>query len=186
MPASTGEPQIGFPVVRVYTLGSFRVLVGDRSVEDSAWRRRTAKQLFKVLLTRTGRRMTRDEVIELFWPESDAEAAASNLRSTVYAMRHALAPAEVVGGDHASIWLSSDDTLWTDAADFEQRVANAWRSTDPLPLLEQASTLYGGEYLPDDLFDDWATERRDALKRTWTELQFGLARALEARADLNA
>src|SRR5579859_3369008 len=78
------------PDVRVYTLGTFRVLVGGHALEDSAWRRKTARQLFKVLLTRPGRRMTRDEVVELFWPESDSEAAASNFRSTLYALRRAL------------------------------------------------------------------------------------------------
>jgi DNA-binding SARP family transcriptional activator len=180
------------PLVRVYTLGGFRVVVADRIVEDHAWRRRAARQLFKVLLTRPGRRMTRDEVIELFWPDSDTDAAASNLRSTVYAMRRALEPSgaepapEVVFGDHASLWLGADATLWTDCAHFEQLVVDAWRSPDPLPLLEQASRLYAGDYLPDDLYEDWASERREALKRTWTELQFGLAQALEARADVNA
>jgi hypothetical protein len=46
--------------------------------------------------------------------------------------------------------------------------------------------LYAGDYLPDDLFEERASERREALRRTWTELQFGLARALDARCDVNA
>src|SRR5690348_569115 len=126
------------PNVRVYTLGKFRVLVGSQALEEHAWRRKTARQLFKVLLTRPGRRMTRDEVVELFWPESDSDAAASNLRSTVYAMRRALelskpadAPA-VVYGHHTSVWLGSEAELWMDALDFERKVAEAWRSPDPL------------------------------------------------------
>jgi DNA-binding SARP family transcriptional activator len=186
------QPPAPSPPVRVYTLGGFRVFVANRVVEDNAWRRRAARQLFKVLLTRPGRRMTRDEIVELFWPESENDAAASNLRSTVYAMRRALEPSgaepapEVLFGDHASVWLGADPTLWTDCEYFEQLVVDAWRTPDPLPLLEQASRLYAGDYLPDDLYEDWARERREALKRTWTELQFGLAQALEARADVNA
>jgi DNA-binding SARP family transcriptional activator len=180
------------PSVRVYTLGAFRVVVGGETVAEQAWRRRAARQLFKVLLTRPGRRMTRDEVIDLFWPESDPEAAASNLRATLYAMRHALEtgkldhPLEVVFGDRSSIWLGPDVDLWMDAVAFERKVTEAWRSPTPLPLLEEASAMYAGDYLPDDLYEDWATDRREALKRTWIELQFGLAQALEARSDLNA
>jgi DNA-binding SARP family transcriptional activator len=177
----------------VYTLGGFRVLVDGETVDDHAWRRKTARQLFKVLLTRPGRRMTRDEVVELFWPDSDADAASSNLRSALYAMRRALgghsvsSPPEVVFGDHTSVWLGADTELWTDASVFEQLVAEAWRSPNPLPRLEEASALYAGDYLPDDLYEDWAIERREVLRRTWTELQFGLAQALEAQsADLNA
>jgi DNA-binding SARP family transcriptional activator len=194
MPAGThsSEHPRQLPTVQVYTLGTFRVLVGGQAVQEHAWRRRTARQLFKVLLTRPGRRMTRDEVVELFWPDSDAEAAASNLRSTLYALRRALQPSQlahpsdVIFGDHSSLWLGPDPDLWMDAVAFEHTVAEAWRSPDPLPLLEQASALYAGDFLPDDLYEDWAGERRDALKRTWTELQFGLAQALEARSDVNA
>src|SRR5919199_1911047 len=183
-------PQAEYPRVQVFTLGGFRVLVGGRRVEDSAWRRKAARQLFKVLVGRPGRRITRDEVVELFWPESDPDAASSNLRSTIYALRRALesqdqaAGLDVVFGDHQSVWLRPDLALWSDADAFEQTVADASRSANPLPLLEQASRLYAGDYLPDDLYESWATERREALKRTWTELQFGLARAAEHRTDV--
>jgi DNA-binding SARP family transcriptional activator len=179
------------PLVQVFTLGGFRVLVGGRVVEDRAWRRKTARQLFKVLLSRPGRRMTRDEVVELFWPDSDAVAASSNLRSTIYAMRRALdshgqpAGRGVVFGDHDSVWLRPDMELWTDADAFEQLVVQAWRAADPVPVLERASRYYAGDYLPDDLYESWAAERRDALKRTWTELQFGLARTAEHRLDVS-
>src|SRR5690242_21827119 len=100
------------PGVQVFTLGSFRVLVRGRLVEDHVWRRRTARQLLKALLSRPGRRMTRDEVIELLWPESDSDAAATNLRSTLHAMRRALEPDDgpterlgIVFADRDSGWL---------------------------------------------------------------------------------
>src|SRR5919202_2435214 len=184
-------PQAEYPRVQVFALGGFRVLVGGRRVEDSAWRRKAALQLFKVLVGRPGRRITRDEVVELFWPESDPDAASSNLRSNIYDLRRALesqdqaAGLDVVFGDHQSVWLRPDLALWSDADAFEQTVADASRSANPLPLLEQASRLYAGDYLPDDLYESWATERREALKRTWTELQFGLARAAEHRTDVD-
>jgi DNA-binding SARP family transcriptional activator/predicted ATPase len=136
--------------------------------------------------------MSRDEVVELFWPESKADAAASNLRSTLHALRRTLESGcqselpDIVYGDKASLWLASESTLWSDADDFQRLVTAAWRAADPLPLFEQASALYTGDYLPDDLYEDWASERREALRQTWTELQFRLAQAFEARSDLNA
>jgi DNA-binding SARP family transcriptional activator len=178
--------------VQVYLLGGFRVVVRGQAVEDHAWRRKTARQLFKCLLSRPKRRMTRDEVVELFWPESDPEAASTNLRSTIHAMRRALAPAEetdpigMVFGDRDSVWLRPDVELWVDADEFERAIQQAWRSPDPLPLLEAASALYAGNYLPDDLFEDWATERREALRQDWAELQIRLSRELERRGDADA
>src|SRR5947209_18268615 len=90
------------PAVQVFVLGGFKVVVRGQVLPDHAWRRKTARQLFKILLTRPNRRITRDEVIELLWPESDPDAASSNLRSTLFALRHPLEPstepAAVAGG----------------------------------------------------------------------------------------
>ncbi|MBV9582236.1 MAG: AAA family ATPase, partial [Chloroflexi bacterium] len=178
--------------VHVYTLGTFQVLVDGCALHETVWRRRSARQLFKLLLTRPGRSASRDEVIELFWPESNLDAAASNLRSTVWAMRRALQPGSradaprVISGDNRRLWLGPVGDLWTDADAFEELVASSVRTVEPLPLLEQASALYAGDYLPDDLYEDWATERRDALRRTWNGLQLGLAHAYESRSDVNA
>jgi DNA-binding SARP family transcriptional activator len=185
-------PAVLPPAVQVFALGGFKVLVRGQVLPEQAWRRKSARQLFKILLSRPSRRLTRDEVTELLWPESDPDATSSNFRSTLFALRHALEPPPeaagmaVVFSDRDGVWLRPDVELWVDADAFEHTVEQAWRSTDPLPLLEQASALYAGDYLPEDLYEDWATERREALKRNWTELQFGLAQAYETRADVHA
>jgi DNA-binding SARP family transcriptional activator len=180
------------PAVQVYLCGGLRVVVRGRVVEDHAWRRKTARQLFKCLLSRPNRRMTRDEVVDLLWPDSDSEAASSNLRSTIHAMRRVLEPAEqvsgigIVFGDRDSVWLRPDVELWVDADEFEVTVDQTRRSPDPLALLERASALYVGDYLPDDLYEDWATERRESLKQYWADLQIRLSRELDRRGDAEA
>src|SRR5438309_7140840 len=98
------------PAVQVFVLGGFRVVVRGQVLPEQAWRRKTARQLFKILLTRPNRRMTRDEVMELLWPESDPEAASSNLRSTIHAMRRALEPGEEPAG--LSTLFSDRDSVW--------------------------------------------------------------------------
>ncbi len=76
--------------MRVYLLGRFEVVVRGRTIPDDAWRRRKARQLFKCLLSRPRNRLVKDEAIELLWPESDPEAASTNLRSALHAIRRAL------------------------------------------------------------------------------------------------
>src|SRR5260221_11498480 len=66
--ADSGRPPTNAarqPAIQVFTLGAFRLLVRGRPVEDQAWRRKPARQLFKILLSRPSRRMTRDEAIDL-------------------------------------------------------------------------------------------------------------------------
>jgi DNA-binding SARP family transcriptional activator/predicted negative regulator of RcsB-dependent stress response len=184
-PLATVNP----PAVQAFVLGGFRVVVHGQLVADRDWRRRSARQLFKALLSRPTRRMTRDEVTDLLWPDSDPDAASSNMRSTLHAMRGVLERAGrtvglgIVFGDRDSVWLRTDVELWVDADAFERIVEGARVAPDPLLQYEQASALYPGDYLPDDLYEDWASARRDALKRTWTELQFGIAHQAEARSD---
>jgi DNA-binding SARP family transcriptional activator len=133
--------------------------------------------------------MTRDEIVEHFWPESDTEAAASNLRSTIHAMRRVLEPSDdptgvaMVYGDRDSVWLRPDVELWVDADEFEHAVEQAVRDLNPLPVLEKANALYRGHYLPNDVFEDWATERRERLKRAWAHIQIRLSRELDQRGD---
>jgi DNA-binding SARP family transcriptional activator len=186
----SAAPGASRPAVQVFTLGQFRVLVGGQAIDDSAWRRKTARQLLKCLLSRSNRRVTRSEIVKLLWPESDAEAASSNLRSTLHALRRVLEPSQaslgVVFSDREHIWLRSDAEVWVDADEFERAVLRAWRAPDPLPLLEECTVLYAGHYLPDDLYEDWAAERRDALKHYWAELQMRLANELANRGQSDA
>jgi DNA-binding SARP family transcriptional activator len=180
------------PTVQVFALGGFRVLVRGQPVEEKAWRRRAARQLFKCLLSRSSRRLTRDEVFDLFWPESDSNGASSSLRSTLHAMRRAIESPDrssgvgIVFSDRDSVWLRLDVELWVDADEFERTVQDAWRSTGPLPMLVQASEMYAGPFLPDDVHEDWARERREGLRQSWAELQIRLSQELERHGDVVA
>src|SRR4030081_1353953 len=112
------------PAVQVFALGGFQVLVNGEALNEHAWRRKGARQLFKMLLSRPGRRMSRDEVVDVLWPEAEPESTDTNLRSTLFAMRRALepraegAPVDIVFSDRQSVWLRPDVELWLDAGAF--------------------------------------------------------------------
>ena len=48
-------------------------------------------------------------------------------------------------------------------------------------LLENASALYGGDYLLEELYSEWATPRREVLRRGWIGLLLKLSELREAR-----
>lgn len=176
------------PILRAFLLGGFRLVTGDRELGHEGWRRRTARQLLKCLLSRHHRRMTRDEAFELFWPGSDP-TTASTLRSALYVIRRALEDIGVPQGvdlmflDHDAVGIRPEVKIWVDADAFEETVARGRRVAEPLELLEAADALYRGDYLPDDIYEDWAVERRGTLRRLWTDLQISLAEQRERRGD---
>ena len=59
--------------VRIGLLGGFSVTVGDRKVDESAWRLRKAASLIKLLALAPGHRLHRERAMDLLWPESGYE-----------------------------------------------------------------------------------------------------------------
>ena len=110
----------------------------------------------------------------------------------MHALRRALdapdAPlgAATVIADRQAVRLRSDASLWVDADQFEQALERARSADDPLWLLQRADELYAGSYLPDDIYEDWAADRRERLKLAWADLRFALARAWEGRGDVES
>jgi DNA-binding SARP family transcriptional activator len=173
-------------------LGGFRLLVDGREVPETVWQRKSARQILKYLLTRPQHRVLKEEVLELFWPESEPDAAATSLRTSVHRIRQALEPGaraadgSVIVVDRDTIALRPGVQIWIDADAFERLAQEAQRTGRPLALLEEACALYAGDYLPEDVDEDWAAQRRDALRRTWSELAFELAQAHLQRGDPQA
>ena len=173
--------------VRIYTLGRFAVFVGDRRIPEDGWQKAPARQLLKLLITRPRHRLLKTQALELIWPGFDAQRGT--LRLVLSSLRRTLVE---VGGvsmksllvdDRETVGLRPDAPIWVDADSFEQLIARARHTPDPLTLLKDANALYLDEYLPDDIHEVWSIARRGELRQTWIELQLLLARLCEQRGE---
>ena len=176
-----GEPE----VVRVWLLGGFRVSVGNRSVEDRAWRLKKAASLVKLIALSPNHRLHREQSMDLLWPELGRRAAANNLRGALHAARKVIDPAKgphYLASEDESLVLCPGGNLWVDVDAFEQAAVAARRSRDP-GAYRAALELYAGALLPGDLYEEWAEGRRQELRHTWLSLHLELARAYEERGD---
>lgn len=182
------------PQLRVVLLGGFDLGVGDRTVDSSTWRLSRARDIIKVLALSPGRRLQRDQVLELLWPGRDLESAVNNLHQVLHAARQAIG---AVGGDgHACLRLENETLalcpkgdLSVDADEFESLAREALDSHRRADY-ERALRLYSGDLLPDDRYADWAAGPREILHRLKLDVMIGLAgrlaedRELAAAADL--
>jgi predicted ATPase/DNA-binding SARP family transcriptional activator len=182
---------MGTPPLRLRVLGGFQVAVGDRPVPESAWRLRKAKSLIKLLALAPDRRLHRERVGELLWPDRTADSAANNLHQALYVARRAL---EAAGADALACLALRDDMLVLceerpvaiDAAEFEE-AAEAARARGTIEAYREALARYGGELLPEDRYEDWATARREALGELHLALLMELAeRHVEAGDEAGA
>jgi DNA-binding SARP family transcriptional activator len=175
--------------MRITTLGEFAlerlvrtpVRAGDEPlryarVARSEWSNRgPAMALLKVLLCRANRRASRDELIGAIWPDHETINAAHALDSAASVLRrHILRTGEggsllltLRSGGETIFKLAGQQRLWVDADALLLLVSQALRAEcqgrDPLPLLEEAHALTGGEFLEDDLYAEWAQPRRRTI-----------------------
>ncbi|MBE3561832.1 MAG: winged helix-turn-helix domain-containing protein, partial [Ktedonobacteraceae bacterium] len=182
------------PILRIYLLGQFRIerkIRGEwRSDEGRHWHRRRARSLLGCLLSSPGRRLSREQIMEQLWPELSIDVAANRLNGAVHELRQILEPdnprpaaSRLLRLEHDILELADHSQIWVDAEAFEQLIQAANASTDvgrTLSLLEEATALYRGSYLLEELYSEWAIPRRDALQRAWVGL---LLRLAELRAD---
>ena len=174
--------------MRVWMLGGFQVSVGSRIVEEKKWRLKKAASLVKLLALEPGHRAHRERVMDLLWPELGPKAVANNLRQTLHTARRVLEPETSTTASHylerqgEQLVLCPDDRLWVDVEAFEEAAATARRSGEP-GAYRAAIDLYTGDLLPGDRYEEWAEERRRALRGTYLALLLELAGLHEEREE---
>jgi predicted ATPase len=152
------------PEVSIALLGGFAAAVDGRSVPANAWRLKKGRELVKLLALAPGYRLHREQAMDVLWRDRDPRSAANNLHQAVHAARRALG-AEAVEVRDELIRLHAN----VDVDAFEFAAADARRLATPAAY-RAALSLYGGELLPENRYDDWAEERRDVLAQLEAEL----------------
>jgi tetratricopeptide (TPR) repeat protein len=196
---SSAMPHTAIPTLRVYLLGQFRVEHWQsssnewRAVDSRTWHRRRARALLGCLLSGSGRRVGREQVMEQLWPDLDSDIAANRLNGAVHELRQILEPdiarpaaSRMLRLERDILELADNTQIWVDAEEFENLLKKAELTSDADQaehILEQAAHLYKGQYLLEELYSEWAAPRRDALQRAWVGLQLKLA---DLRAEQGA
>lgn len=117
-PLPVGQP----PSIQVYALGPFRVCVDGFFVQE--WPSTKAKKIFKHLVAHAGRPVPKERLMELFWPDSNPDAARNSLNVAVYGVRKTLRQANpqfsyVLYRD-GSYLLNPSVRLWCDREEFHR------------------------------------------------------------------
>ena len=173
--------------LKVAALGRFAVFRDQKLLSGGNWNRRRVCEMFKLLLSTEQHRLHREQVQELLWPSFTIEQAANSFGKTLYLLRRALEPELATGKPSAYVALDHDilllvpDSLQIDADLFESLAKQVQANMHGAQIKEQqvqstldefdrVLALYEGDYLPDDLYEDWTQRRRDRLHRTYSWL----------------
>jgi DNA-binding SARP family transcriptional activator len=187
------------PVCRVRLFGGLEVSVGDRVIRERDWRKRKARVLFAMLVTRRGQDVPRDQVLEHLWPEMDEERAKNNLYVAWSTMKSVLG-GEGSAGDKSpyvesthGVCRALSAAIRSDIDEFEEaltcaRKAEADRDIGAaLDAYEEVAVTYRGDLLPGDVYDDWFVGIRSHYRSNYIDaMRRAAALLLSVDDGLNA
>jgi predicted ATPase/DNA-binding SARP family transcriptional activator len=155
-------------------LGAFEVVIDGHRVPGDRWRRRHASAVVKLLALQPGRRLLREQLIELLWPGLTVAEAAPRLHKAAHFARTAIGINDgvVLAGDTVALLPTAEVSV--DVERFERAADAAARAvaegSDPLRPALEAVDRYRGDLLPEDLYEPWTEEHRERLRLRYLEL----------------
>ncbi|MBO0792286.1 MAG: AAA family ATPase, partial [Ktedonobacteraceae bacterium] len=188
--------------IKIYSLGQFRLERRNsrdnswETVTDSAWQHQRVRSLLTSLVSSTGRKLGREQIMDALWPDLDVEAASGRLDRAVYSLRQLFEPSRgrlatspLVLTEREMLVLGEYPLIWVDADAFEKLLMRAHESDDPGEkenLLEEAMLLYGGDFLPEERKFELTLARRESLRRSWIGMLLELSDLRSKRDALSS
>jgi DNA-binding SARP family transcriptional activator len=146
-----------------------------------------ARTILKYLLANRFRPVSQDYLMGWLWPESNLKRARWSLNSAIHTLRNLIsecpsaAPINYILLKDGYYRLSSDVRVLNDVDEFDahygegQRLEKEGRAREAAAEYEKAIELYRGDYLVEDLYDDWTMFERERLSNAYTDMLGRLA-----------
>jgi DNA-binding SARP family transcriptional activator len=184
------------PRIRVQTLNGFRVYRDDHRMKDEEWGGSLPQSLLKAIITRGGRQIPKERIIEDLWPGAPQSASETNFKVNLHRLRRMLEPSMLkeLGSSYIRLkgnLVSLDEELFEiDVDNFTEliRKANKPRSKGDtkyaIRCLSEAIKLYQGDFLEEDLYNEAIRREREKLRQRYAEAMFQLASLYEMKGAL--
>ncbi len=174
------------PALTIRTLGGFQVLRSAVPIPHRAWQSRKARDLVKILITRSGTPVTREVLCELLWPAAEPTRASGRLSVAISTLRAVLDPEHALPADHYVA--SEEGMVWLRRQHMEIDVdsflgqAGAALAGD-VGELAAAEAAYPGDFCEEDRYADWAQPLREEARAAYVSVVRALARQHRATGD---
>ncbi len=193
---ATGGPSESPPALDIRCFGRFRIYRDGRLLRPSNFPRRKALTALKILITRQGKPIPKDALIEFLWPEGDPETAGNRLYGVIHALRRGLEsqkypeapPFILTDGDSYRFNMQAPYRL--DVDEFLQGVKRgeeleAGGDVGPaLKVYRAAARLYTGDFLEEDRYSDWCSPEREYLRERYLFLLQRIALLLAENGEM--
>ena len=172
--------------LELHMLSMFHVALDGQTVNGRLGGK--ARQLLKILSANRHKCLPKDLLIDMIWPNSDPDAAAVSLKVTAHNLRSALDPEKTNGSpghwviaESGTYRLNPEASIWIDVEEFRDLyelgrrldangdMAGGWRA------FERCEALYAGDFLEEDMYEDWTIVLREQLRDLYLDVLGRLA-----------
>lgn len=175
-PVQGGVEWEAVTALQVRCLGAFEVRYQGHLIDLGTSHK--GRLILKYLVARApSRRASKELLAELFWADTPLDRSLSSLQAAVHQVRRAVERSDADLGSLPIIVFSSDHyalnqelKVRSDVELFRRRLAVA-RAADTQGDVENACQqyrsaleMYGGEFLPEERYEDWVAVERSALE----------------------
>lgn len=164
--------------ISIRAFGRMQVKVGDHVVNTSDWKSQTSRDLFFYLLAHPGG-VTKEEIGDVFWPESSTEELKIRFKNAIYRLRRAVGNDSVTYTEDTYEFNHSIDYDY-DVERFSRELAQARSASeidDQIKHYRAAAAAYQGAYLP-KMGQNWVFSQRELYQQQFIEASLNLANLL--------
>jgi DNA-binding SARP family transcriptional activator len=168
----------------VYCLGQFRVSLADQWI--SSWPSGKGKSILKFMVVNYPQPISKDVLMDNLWRDADPVAARNSLYVAIYGLRQAFKA--VLPGFNPVLFeddrycLNPAMSVWLDVEEFlrlfqsGQELEQSGKLEETIQTYESAANLYQGDFLADDLYEEWPVLTRERLRITYLDTLDRLSR----------
>lgn len=177
----TQDTDAAQPCIEVRFFGRFEVFCDGRNLPLS--RNTKVVAILKYLLAHRSRSVTRDYLMGWLWPESNLKRARGALNTSIHALRKSLDSRPLPAGYSSYVMLEEGRyslcpavRVWTDADEFDssydegRSMERAEGMSAAVAKYERAVELYRGDYLAEDLYEEWTMIERQRFANTYVDV----------------
>ena len=190
-PPATAWRQQSWPWrFKIYTLGTFQLVVDDKLRTFAGKSPTRSLELLKVLIALGGKDVRAEQVAEAVWSHVDGDYAYRSFTTTLHRLRKLLGSDESVLLEDGKLRLNQD-LVWTDVWEMEQVVVNAdtfIRSSAPQTEQIQSAAeslleVYRGAFLDDETEQGCYIALHEHLRHRFTRQLRRLVHYWEQRSE---
>ena len=162
--------------LQICCFGALRICMEGEDFDYARSIKPMAQKLLKFFLAQADRVIATDRILEGFWPDLDPERGRHNLATHLSTIRRNLGTQVLFPRNGEGYRLCNNGDVHVDVLEFERYCRLAAELTrngeqaEAVAAMMSAEQCYRGDFLEEDLYEDWIDWRRRELREQYDEV----------------